>query len=223
MWVASDGANSRAQGRTIDTAGTFGARRFLSTAGANACFPRVDVDESGNAYAIWTRDVGGNTRAQGRPVSSTGTLGAITTLSDAGQNAILPAVSIGSASGVAVWARSDGSDTRIQAVAVSPTGATGSVTTLSAARHGATSPQVAADSGGNSQVVWQRSDGSHLRIQERPYAPFAAPEPVQNLSRPGGDAAAPAIAFDPDGGPAIAVWTEPNGGGVQRVRGATGP
>ncbi len=94
VWVGTDGANSRAQGRSIDTAGNRGPVRFLSPAGSNAGFPRVDVDDSANAYAIWTRTIGANTRVEGRSVSAAGTLGPVTTLSAGGQNAILPAISL---------------------------------------------------------------------------------------------------------------------------------
>ena len=170
VWVGSDGANSRAQGRAIDTAGNLGPIRNLSAAGANAGFPRVDVDDFGNAFAIWTRAVGSDTRVQGRPVPASGAPGPITTLSAAGQNAILPEISIGAGNGVAVWARHDGSDLRVQAVALSPVGGTGTPTTLSVAGEGATNPDVAVDGTGNAQVVWQRFDGSHQRVQERPFS-----------------------------------------------------
>jgi hypothetical protein len=222
VWVGTDGANSRAQGRSIDTAGNLGTRQFLSPAGSNAGFPRVDVDDSANAYAIWTLTIGANTRVQGRSVSAAGTLGAVTTLSAGGQNAILPAISIAGGNGVAVWARFDGANLRIQAVAVSATGGTGTPRTISASGQGATNPAVASDGTGNSQVVWQRSDGSNVRIQERPFSPFASPRPLENLSRAGADAAGPAIAMNPDGA-AVAVWTRRDDPGHQRAQASTGP
>jgi hypothetical protein len=222
VWVGTDGANSRAQGRSIDTAGNRGPVRFLSPAGSNAGFPRVDVDDSANAYAIWTRTIGANTRVEGRPVSAAGTLGTVTTLSAGGQNAILPAISIAGGNGVAVWARFDGANLRIQAVAVSATGGTGTPATVSVAGHGATNPAVAADANGNGQVVWQRSDGSNVRIQERPFFPAASPRPLENLSRAGADAALPAIAMNANGA-AVAAWTRPDGPGHQRAEASIGP
>ena len=99
--------------------------------------------------------------------------------------------------GVAVWARFDGANLRIQAVAVSPTGGTGTPATISVAGHGATNPAVASDSSGNGQVVWQRSDGANVRIQERPFSPFASPRPIENLSRAGADASLPGDRDEP--------------------------
>ena len=78
-------------------------------------------------------------------------------------------------------------------------GGTGTPTTLSVAGEGATNPDVAVDGSGNAQVVWQRFDGSHQRVQERPFSNGATPKPIENLSSPGVDAAVPAIAVSPGG------------------------
>jgi len=225
IWIGSDGVHSRAQGRTLSSGGALGAIKNLSAPGANAGFARVGVDASGNAFVIWTRQVAANTRVQGRPVSSAGNAGAIETLSAVGQNAVLPEISVGVGNGVAVWARSDGTNTRIQAMAVSPLGGVGSVHTLSAPGHGATAPQVAVDSNGIAAVVWQRSDGAHLRIQERPFSPFASPQPIVNLSPVGSDAAAPDVARSlGTGGEAVAVWSHPDDvSSHQRIQASVGP
>ena len=225
VWVGSDGINSRAQGRSVSSTGTLGPIKNLSTAGANAGFARVGVDPLGNAFAIWTRQVGGDTRVQGRPISVAGVAGAIKTLSAGGQNAALPQISINGGNGVAVWTRLDGTSARVQAAAVSPTGGVGVAHTLSAPGRSATAPQVAVDGNGVATVVWQRSDGSHLRIQERPFSPFASPQPTVNLSPVGGDAAAPQVARSGGaGGEAVAVWSHPDDvSSHQRIQASVGP
>ena len=92
-------------------------------------------------------------------------------------------------------------------------------------RASATAPQVAADGDGDATVVWQRSDGSHLRIQERPFSPFASPQPIVNLSPVGSDAAAPQVARSGGaGGEAVAVWSHPDDvSSHQRIQASVGP
>ncbi len=222
-WVGSDGANSRAQGRTISTAGTLGPVRNLSAGGRNATPPTVGVDDFGRAYAAWTRSDGTNTIAQGRSVTQAGVLGTIETLSAAGQNAVLADVAVGpGGNGIVTWTRSDGTFTRIQARTVSTAGGVSPVQTLSAPGHGATVPQVAGGDGGGGVVVWQRHDGSHLRVQARRYSTFGTPQPVQTLSAVGVDAAAPQVADDLSGD-AIAVWSAPVGSGEIRIQASRGP
>lgn len=91
------------------------------------------------------------------------------TLSAAGQDVQDPHVAVNPAgTAVAVWRRQDDSGHwRIQA-ARHPVGGAWSVTsTLSAAGESAMNPDVAINGAGSASVVWERSDGTNTRIQER--------------------------------------------------------
>ena len=96
-----------------------------------------------------------------------------------------------------------------------PAAAQGTPTFLSAikisdAGRDAFEPQVAADSSGNSLMVWTRSDGTNLRIQAELRAPDGSLGQIATISQTGRDASAPQVAFDPNGN-AIAVWTQFDG------------
>src|SRR2546430_9674933 len=65
-------------------------------------------------------------------------------------------------------------------------------------------PQVAVDSSGDSLVVWNRSDGSNIRIQSKFRASDGTFAPTQTISMSGRDALDPQVAFDTSGN-AIAV------------------
>jgi hypothetical protein len=118
VWQRSDGTNDRIQVRTRAADGTLGPVQTLSTAGQNAEQPQVAADRDGNAVIVWRRpDPAGDHRIQARTRAANGTLGAVQTLSEAGENALFPQVGIRRFGGkaVAVWPRFDGAKNRIQA------------------------------------------------------------------------------------------------------------
>ncbi len=107
----------------------------LSSAGQSATDPQVAVDADGDAIFSWARSDGTNQRIQARARSAAGALGAVETVSGAGQNAFSPRVAIDDdGDAVFVWARSDGTNQRIQARARSAAGVLGPVQTLSGRR-----------------------------------------------------------------------------------------
>src|SRR5690242_6367474 len=71
-------------------------------------------------------------------------------------------------------------------------------------------PQVAVNSNGDSLVVWNRSDGSKLRIQAQFRATDGTFGPIETISASNRDASSPQVAFDGSGN-AIAVWTQSDG------------
>ncbi|PWU22125.1 MAG: hypothetical protein C5B48_10590 [Candidatus Rokuibacteriota bacterium] len=82
-------------------------------------------------------------------------------------------------------------------------------------------PQVAVDSSGDSLVVWNRSDGSKLRIQAQFRATDGTFGPIESISASNRDASQPQVAFDPSGN-AVAVWTQSDGAN-QRIHAAFRP
>jgi hypothetical protein len=206
VWKGSDGTNFRIRARARSATGTFGPVQPLSLAGQDALDPQVAVDADGDAIFVWERSDGTNSRIEARSRSAAGTLGPIQILSAAGQDAFDPQVAVDTdGDAVAVWRRFDGANYRIQARALSVTGALGSVQTLSAATRDALNPQVAIDPSGNAVVVWQRFDGTNVRISARARAATGGLAAAQVLSAAGQDAFDPQVGVDQDGD-AVIVW-----------------
>ncbi len=118
-WSRFIGTHTRVQTRARSAAGVLSAVQTLSDPGANASGPQVGVDTDGDAVFAWRRpDVGANFRVQGRARSAAGILGAVQTLSSAGQSASSPDLGVDAdGDAIATWSRSDGTNERVQASA----------------------------------------------------------------------------------------------------------
>jgi hypothetical protein len=118
VWERSDGSTYRVQARTRTAGGAVSATQTLSAAGESGLDPQLGLDSAGNAVVVWYRSDGSNARVQARTRAAGGTMGAIQTLSIAGQDATEPQVAV-NAGGAAVgtWTRDDAGITRIQAAA----------------------------------------------------------------------------------------------------------
>jgi hypothetical protein len=118
---------------------------------------------------------------------------------------------------VFAWERSDGVNVRIQARSRSAAGVLGPVQTLSLAGRDATEPDVAVDAEGDALIVWERSDGTNIRVQGRSRSAAGLLGPVQTLSLAGRDATRSRVVIAPDGD-AFVVWQRPTAAD-QRVQG----
>ena len=167
-WLRHDGANYRAQVRPVSNAGVFGADQTISDAGADAVGLELAVDFDGDATVAWARWDGANDRIQGRTRSSAGALGAIATLSAAGQDAYNTEVGVeDNGDGVVVWERFDGADFRIQARSVAASGVLGAVSTISIAGENALDPEIAVDADGDAVIAWKRWLGPDMRAHAK--------------------------------------------------------
>jgi hypothetical protein len=127
---------------------------------------------------------------------------------------------------VFVWRRSDGTTNcsggpclRIQTRSRSAAGVLSPIQTLSpSGQHGAL-PQVAVDSNGNAVFVWQRSDGTNLRIQTRVRSVAGTLGPTLTLSAAGQSAEYPQVAVDTNGN-AVFAW-ERFDGATERIQART--
>jgi hypothetical protein len=87
------------------------------------------------------------------------------------------------------------------------------IDTLGVQYFSAWAPKVAMDDAGNAIVVWQQNDGTAERIYARRFSVGTGSyEPIQRLNDSADftafNASAPAIAMDPVGGTAMAVWSQ---------------
>ena len=178
----------------------------LSGAGQSVTDPQVAVDADGDAIFSWARSDGTNQRIQARARSAAGALGAVETVSGAGQDASSPRVAIDDdGDAVFVWARSDGTNQRIQARARTAGGVLGPVQALSAAGRNAFQPEVAIDADGDAVFTWRLFDGTDQVIQARARSAVGVLGAVQTLSAAGQDAFSPQVAIDADGD-AVFTW-----------------
>jgi hypothetical protein len=185
----------------------------VSDPGRDAFEPQVSEDPSGNSLMVWTRHDGTNYRIQARFRAADGTLDATQTISDPGGDASEPQVAFDpSGNALAVWSQFVAPNTRIEAAFRPAGGSFGAPLLVSAAGQNASQPHVAMDSSGKAVVVWERSDGTNLRVEATVRAvggPFGT---VQTLSDPGQDAFEPQVAAGPNADAnAAVVWTRSDG------------
>jgi hypothetical protein len=149
----------------------------------------------------------------------------------AGSGADQPQVAVDAGgNSVFVWRHSDGTTNcfgpclRIQTRSRSAAGILSPIQTLSPSGQHAALPQVAVDANGNAVFVWQRSDGTNLRIQTRVRSSAGTLSSTQSLSAAGQDASYPQVAVDANGN-AVFAWERFDGANERiqaRTRSAAG-
>jgi hypothetical protein len=167
------------QTRARAAAGTLSAVQTLSSPGQNAAYPDLAVDQGGDAVFAWRRPDAttdcfgsGCQRVQTRARTASGLLSTIQNLSQAGEPTDYPPhVGIDqSANAVFVWLSIDGTtdcggNYCVRARARSAAGVLSAIQTVSATGQDASVPQVAVDPGGSAIAVWERFDGTYVRVQ----------------------------------------------------------
>jgi hypothetical protein len=114
-WYRRDGFNWRVQACTLSAAGVLGPVLTLSGVGLDATFAQLAVDPAGDTVIGWRQFDGANYRVMARTLSAAGALGAVSTLSNAGQDAWGPQIGIdATGAALATWQRYDGAVNRIQ-------------------------------------------------------------------------------------------------------------
>ncbi|MBA4248580.1 MAG: hypothetical protein C0444_09860 [Microbacterium sp.] len=163
IWTRNDGSNNRIQSSTTTNGDPWSTPVTLSDPGQNARNPELVTDVT-STTAIWERSDGSNFRLQSSTTTGGGPWSPPVTVSVAGQDA-LQAQLVGPGTTTAIWIRSDGSNFRIQSSTTTDGTTWSTPVTLSAAGQNAYAPQLVANGTNTTIAVWQRSDGSHDRIQ----------------------------------------------------------
>ena len=166
VWRRSDGTNTIIQAATRPPSGIFGAPVTVSTIGQDAQAPQVATASDGTTTAAWFGNVGGNFIIQAATRPPVGAFGAPVDLSDIGQNAFNPQITVGpDGTATAVWQRSNGSNNIIQAATRPPRASFGSPVNLSANGRDAEQAQIASFLDGTAIAVWNRFSGANEIIQ----------------------------------------------------------
>lgn len=198
-------------GIAIPITGNWGAATLIETGAGEAVFPRISMDGSGNAIAVWTQLTGTRWRIYAnRFVRGTGWETETLIETGAGEAGAPQVAMDGNGNAVALWHRRDGGVFNIYANRYVPGEGWGTETLIDTAEGDAYLPQVAMDDGGNAVVVWQQRDGTIWSIYANRYVPGAGWGTATLIEAGEGDAYSPRVGMD-GGGNAIAVWWQRDG------------
>jgi hypothetical protein len=184
------------------TAGSgWGSLTRIDSENASASEPRVALDGSGNAMAVWVQSnsIYANQSASG---SGWGTATPLQTYSTAPSSPDLAMNSAGAAA--AVWVQADS----IYASRYLPDTGWSTAATIESANQAASSPSVAIDGQGNAVAAWTQSSLSAQSMYASTYAGggWGAPMLLSDSAGPG----QPSVAMD-SLGDAIAAWAQATG------------
>jgi hypothetical protein len=183
----------------------------ISAAGRDANDPQVAVDRKGNALVVWQRSDGTNARMEAAFRPRDGSFAAAEPISAAGEDAAFPQVAFDKkGNALAVWQRSDGTNSRIEAAFRPRNGTFAAAEPISAAGEDAAFAQVAFDKKGNALAVWQRFDGTNLRVEAASRPRDGSFAVAEMISPAGVDASQPQVAVHKKG-TAMVVWQQFDG------------
>lgn len=227
VWEAWDGFNfviESASATLVGTTATWSSTTDLSASGHDAFYSKVALAADGtHATAVWKTYDGSNDIVQSASATITdnsATWGSPTKLSDGGNNASGPQISLSSdgTRAVVVWQRNNGYHEIAQAACAVVTGTTatwGSGQDLSDLEQDADRQRVTLSADGTHvAAVWQQWDGavysSHgkLAILDGNNAIWSS---NITFSTDGNQSFSPAIALSTDGSRATAVWEQYDG------------
>ena len=196
----------------------------ISPEGQDVAYPRVAMDNKGNAIIVWYQSDGTNYqifKSEYRNGAWTHPTSLADNISPDGQNAAYPQVAMdNNGNAIIVWYQSDGSRCQIFKSEYRNGGwthPTSSADNISPDGQNAAYPQVAMDSNGNAIIVWYQYDGSKYQIFKSEYRGGTWHHPSiisDNISPDGQDAALPQVAMDSSGN-AIIVWYQYDGANYQ--------
>lgn len=204
----------------IDSATTINANQYssntffgffpLSTPGGNPMGPNISVNNSsGDALAVWSRDIALNTTViEGAFLDTSGNVTPISPIStpSVGNPASNPfVVFIAPDNGVIVWEQSNGVNTIIQASTVVRGDIPSAPVNLSLPGNDAHNPTVDMNFNGYAVAVWFRSNGTNNVIQASTMQLSGAWSAPVNISDPTLNSILPVVKVD-SAGNALIVW-----------------
>jgi len=176
VWFQYDGTRDNIySNRYIASTGTWGTPTLVETDNTGGAeYPKVAIDISGNAVAVWQQSDGTRFNIwSNRFTASTGTWGTATLIeTDNAGDAVNPRVAVdGAGNVVVVWNQNDGTQSRIYSNRyVVSVGTWGTAKPIDTKNLGdAFIPNVVMDSPGNAVVVWNQFDGPFFSIWSNVY------------------------------------------------------
>lgn len=170
--------------------------------------PRIAVNASGAAVAVWEQNSGSRKDIwANRYLPASGWAGAELIETNNAGSAVNPEVAIdASGNALVVWAQWDGSLFNIWASRYQPGSGWGDAAVVETGAGDAQTPQIAMNASGAAMVVWQQADGGRTSIWARRYAGGSwSGDALLIETDNAGDGVKPQVAIDASGN-AIAVW-----------------
>ena len=195
MWWGSDGHDDDIYWVKVNSAGVPGVVQKISThpdnVGNDDWIPQIAVDFAGNSYVVWWGSDGHDDDIYWVKVNSAGVPGVVQKISthpdNVGNDDWIPQIAVDFAgNSYVVWWGSDGHDYEVYWVKIASSGIPGPVQKISThpdnVDRDAYLPQIAADSAGNTSVVWEGYNGHHNHIYWVKIDSSSIPGPVQKIS-----------------------------------------
>ena len=211
VWQFTDyGSGYRVVSARRSVQGAWEAPTELTTApvASGEALPRVAVDDSGRAAAVWTQSP---TVVLAASRDAAGAWDAPVTVSGAPGNVADPSVAMdASGTATAVWRRFSGGF-RVETASRAAGEAWGTPEFLSSAAASTNEPQIAVDPDGQALAAWRQTDGANvlIRAKRRP-AGGAWQATADDLSVTGQNGLYPAAILDRAGNATVA-WNRSNG------------
>jgi hypothetical protein len=183
----------------------------ISPAGATSGVPKVGVDSSGNAIAVWrqkhtTMNIFG-AWANRYTGTSWGTAESIGAVGSSFGDFIIEVAVEPDGDAMSVWHQRDGDRADVWANRYASGGPWGTATLIETENGGtARNPEVAVDANGNAIAVWAQNDGMDNFAAANRYPAGGAWGTAQSIDNAPGVSSDVGVASDPAGN-AIAVWT----------------
>jgi hypothetical protein len=214
VWQQSDGNRPNIWANRYVAGSGWGTAELIETTNTGGAYgPKIAVDDSGNALAVWHQSNGSYYSIwANRYTAGSGWGTAELIENDDAGNAYRPEIALdASGNALAVWSQNDGVRNNIMAnryVAGSGWGTAELIESDDSG--GASSPDIAIDSDGNALAVWTQWDGSTQPLWANRYVPGTGWGTAEQIDSSGGDAYSQQIAFDADGN-ALVVWYQDTG------------
>lgn len=209
-WERYDGSYQRIQMSTRPPFGSFGSALSVSPEKQDGVYPQVAISSGDAATAVWM-NVTSTSVVEAATVTA-GVASAAVKLSAEGETALYPVLAVDERGDTIVaWTLYNGSNYIVEAAFRSSGGGFSAPVILSAAGENAEYPRVAIDAAGDATVVWQRSNGTHLVVEESTRSASSGSfSAARELSDASEDAVYPWVAMDAAGDTAV-VWSRNNG------------
>jgi len=212
VWQVWDGFQWNIWANRYAVGADWGTGEIIQALSGDAGFPRVAVDSSGNAVAVWQQHDGvrSNINAN-RYVVGTGWGIAETIEMDDTAGAYTPSVAVDSGgNATAVWVHDDGTRYNIYSNRYLVGTGWGTAELIEADTGNAATPEVAVDSSGNAIAVWGQLAGTPYNIYANRYVVGTGWETAELIETDTGNAEYPQVAVDLSGN-AVAVWWQSDG------------
>ncbi len=228
VWEQSDGANSLIyKAEFVNGAWTkTKVTDHISPEGGDAYYPRVAINDNGDAIIVWVQHDGANYRIYKSERNNwiwTHPVGLDDSISPAGTDANYPRVAMNtSGDAVIVWEQSDGANWQIfkserrYGMWVNPLSIGDNI---SPNFEDAYYPQTAMNDSGQAIITWEQRDGFRYQIFMSVFSNGAWVHPAgltDNISPDAGNAYYPQVALN-DSGNAVITWEQELDSGIVRI------